>query len=212
MPKVSISDLIALNARREGIDPRRVVSASIPVHTPRRTLGDYQVKLGQASVSQLAAAITQAETGGNIQGNNPGNLELGDIGYGVRTAGGQQLTIFPTLAAGQAALQNQIQNIINGSGPYAGATTIAQVADIYTSGKAGSGLGANWANNVANYLGVSPSSPFALESGAEGGSLIEADAGAVNQAIEDETGFTPPAWLPYAIGGLAAYLALDALV
>ena len=213
MPVLSINELVDRNAIAAGIDQRTALDASIPLYTPRRRLGNYQVKLGGASISQIAAAITQAETGGTIVGNNPGNLELGDIGYGTRTAaGGQQITIFPTLAAGQASLENQIQSMINGSSLYPAGASISQVADIYVSGKAGSGAGANWAQNVANYLGVSPSDSFAAQAGASGGTLtapttLETDAAAVNDAIDNATGATLPDWVPYALGGAALYLA-----
>ena len=213
MPVLSIPELVDRNALAAGVDPQAAIDASFPIWTPRRHLGNYQVKLGGASISQLAAAITQAETGGNIVGNNPGNLELGDIGYGVRTAaGGQQITIFPSMAAGQAALENQIQSIVNGSSLYPAGASISQVADIYVSGKAGSGAGANWAQNVANYLGVSPSDSFAAQAGATGGTLtepttLEAAAASVNAALENATGDTLPEWIPYALGGAVLYLA-----
>jgi hypothetical protein len=204
MPVLAISDLVNANAAAAGIDPRTAAEALFPIYTHRGRLGNYQVKLNGASVSGLAAAITQAETGGNIVGNNPGNLELGDIGYGTRTAaGGQQLTIFPTLAAGQQALENQIQSIISGSSLYPAGASIAQVADIYVTGQAGSGGGAAWANNVANYLGVSPNDSFAAQAGLDGGTLTAPDTSDVEIATDQPA---LPAWLPWAAAGAAAYL------
>lgn len=70
--------------------------------------------------SALASAIASAEGFGptnNIPtiANNPGDLELGNIGYGTTAAaGGNAITNFGTLADGWAALQNQINLIASG--------------------------------------------------------------------------------------------------
>ena len=76
----------------------------------------------------------------------------------------------------------------------------------------GERAGANWAQNVANYLGVSPSDSFAAQAGATGGTLtepttLEAAAASVNAALENATGDTLPEWIPYALGGAVLYLA-----
>jgi hypothetical protein len=101
MMAAPISQWIADHARAQGVDVRQVSEASLPVHTPRGRLGFYRCRLGNVSTASLAAAIATAE-GANVPGsipqkaNNPGNLELGDIGYGVLTAaGGEKITIFP---------------------------------------------------------------------------------------------------------------------
>jgi hypothetical protein len=91
----------------------------------------------------LANAIAQAE-GVNPTYNNPGALGVGDLGYGTF---GQNLTIFPTLETGQAALQSQVQEILSGSSQYYNPDmTIADIGQTYSGGSA------NWANNVASSL------------------------------------------------------------
>ena len=126
--------------------------------------------------SELASAIAQAEGYGpstNIAtlANNPGNLVIGDIGYGTITAaGGIRITKFATAAAGWAALQNQIDLIASGSSslyPNGDSMSIAQVGAIYSGDSSGT-----WAKNVASILGVDPSSSFAQAAGDDGGGIF----------------------------------------
>ncbi len=108
----------------------------------------------------LANGIATAE-GYNVPGsipdvaNNPGDLKLGDIGYGVQSNG---VTNFPNADAGFTALNNQVQLIQSGNSK-AGYTTdmsINQVAQLYTGGDNPTG----WAATVAKTAGVDPNSNF----------------------------------------------------
>lgn len=113
--------------------------------------------------SALALAINKAE--GNapndvaMTANNPGDLELGDIGNG--TIGGK--TIFASLDDGFEALENQINLIVTGQSKagYTPDMSIAQVAQIWTGGDNPSA----WANIVASELGVTPDTSFASVAG-----------------------------------------------
>ena len=126
--------------------------------------GFQQRGMGSATPpSALAGAIAQAEGFGSpgavpTVANNPGDLEIGDVGYGVTTAaGGNKITNFPDAATGYTALQNQINKITSGQSTagYTPAMSIAQVGQIYSGGSS------TWANNVASALGVSPDTSFA---------------------------------------------------
>jgi hypothetical protein len=111
------------------------------------------------TVESLAQAIAQEE-GNNGQGfantNNPGNLELGDIGYGTATAaGGQQITIFQSFQDGFAALVNMLQKDLSGnSSVYSPSMNLQQYMQTYTGGNTNAG------NTVASILGVSPYMPL----------------------------------------------------
>lgn len=161
--------------------------------------------------SQLAQAIAAAEGYGQpgavpTIANNPGDLELGDIGGSVtQAAQGQQITNFPSADAGWAALENQINLIANGESTagYTPAMSIAQVGQIYSGGSS------NWANNVANYLGVSPDTNFASMAG---GSAAGAPVQSASVSVPDSSdGSTDLASLtgttgisPWIIAGAAA--------
>jgi len=81
--------------------------------------------------------------------NNPGNLKLGDIGFG--TIGGK--TIYQTIEEGWTALIYQIDLILTGrSRYYTPDMTIRQVAVTYTGGDNADA----WANIVSGKLGVTP--------------------------------------------------------
>lgn len=101
--------------------------------------------------SALAAAIAKAEgygTPGAIPtvANNPGDLALGDQGYGTMGAG---ITVFPDLSSGIAALENQVTKMTTGtSHVYTPDETLADAGNTYASGDS------NWASNVASALGV----------------------------------------------------------
>lgn len=85
--------------------------------------------------------------------NNPGDLENGDIGYGMM---GNGITNYPSIEAGMRALDAQISAIANGTSKnYSPNESINSIGQKY----AGQGTqGSNWANNVANALGISPNS------------------------------------------------------
>lgn len=101
--------------------------------------------------SQIAVAIAQAEGYGQpgaipTTANNPGDLALGDIGYGTT---GNGITIFPTADAGATALVNQVNKMLDGtSSVYSQDQTLSQVGSIYSGGDS------NWAANVSASLGV----------------------------------------------------------
>jgi hypothetical protein len=105
-------------------------------------------------LQQLAAAIAQAE-GFGIEGaiptlaNNPGDLVLGDKGYGTMGAAG--ITVFASAQDGWNALYHELNLIFSGtSHVYTTAMTFAQVAAHWTQTEVGS-----WAHNVATYVGAS---------------------------------------------------------
>lgn len=153
-----------------------------------------------SAAQALANAIAQneSEDGLGFPGtNNPGNLELGDQGFGTLTAaGGNQITVFPSLAEGQQALINQANAMISGSSTvYNPDETIAQAASTYTGGNV------NAASNWANSLGVSPNSTLGslanLSQSIQSGTL-----GAVKGAISAASFFSDPERLLTAIVGL----------
>ncbi len=119
------------------------------------------------SLPPLAGAIAQAEGYGTPNSiptiaNNPGNLELGNLGYGtLQAAGGQQITIFPDISAGWSALTNQIQSIFNGNSKnYNPNQSLSDFGSIYSGGNA------NYGNTLASILGVSPNTTLAQANGA----------------------------------------------
>jgi len=107
----------------------------------------------------LANGIATAE-GYNVPGsipdqaNNPGDLKLGDQGYGTING----VTVFPSADAGFTALNNQVQLIQSGNSKagYSTDMSINQVAQLYTGGDNPTG----WAATVAKTAGVDPNSNF----------------------------------------------------
>lgn len=112
-----------------------------------------------ATYSPLASAIANAEGYGGAGSiptlaNNPGDLELGDVGYGImQAAGGQKITVFPNVAAGWAALEKQISSIFAGRSRYY--TPDESLQDF---GVTYSGGSQRYGANLASFLGLSPSS------------------------------------------------------
>ncbi len=110
------------------------------------------------AVQKIAKAIAKAE-GFYVQGsipqraNNPGDLERGDIGFGVISL----KTIYPSAGQGWEALYHQIGIMLDNSSAVYGPTwTIQDVADEYVSGmQSDTKDAAAWAQNVADTLGVS---------------------------------------------------------
>lgn len=114
-----------------------------------------------SKVILMAQAFAQAEGFGgtepdgitpNIptQANNPGDLELGDIGYGQL----QGKTIFPDVATGWSYLYHQCQLILDGtSSVYNQTMSFLEVAVKYT----GNDNAASWAATVAQKLGITAS-------------------------------------------------------
>lgn len=121
------------------------------------------------TVLQLAQAIAKEEgfyaagASQNIpqRANNPLDLELGDQGYGtLSAAGGQKITVFPTLAAGWAAAVSQLTKDIAGTKLYPAGESISQFMQMFTSGSnTSTSAGTNAGNQVANNLGVPSSTP-----------------------------------------------------
>jgi len=171
--------------------------------TPRQGLAG--LFLGQSSPTALMLAIANAE-GFNVArsipqtANNPGDLELGDIGYGTL---GEGITVFGSIDDGWAALANQINLIVTGSSShYSPNATLAQVGQTWSGSS-------NWANNVAAYLGVSVNTPFASLAGETVAATPAASpAGAVIAATPTPQAIPTP-WLMGA--GAALVLGLVAL-
>jgi hypothetical protein len=108
-----------------------------------------------AQVQSMAAAISRAEGFGDpgaipTIAHNPGDLVLGDLGYG--TIGPEKITICASDADGQARLAHQVMLMLSGqSKVYSLGDTIDDVAAKWTTSDP-----AAWANNVAASLGISP--------------------------------------------------------
>jgi hypothetical protein len=107
------------------------------------------------STWKICCAIATAEGYQNGAGvipydyNNPGDITDGSSTYGSGTNG---ITTFPTAEVGWQALYNKLQNIISGgSSTYPSDWSWTQVGNLWAGGDA------NWATNVAQYLGVDPS-------------------------------------------------------
>jgi len=110
--------------------------------------------------SDLAAAIAYAE-GFGVPGaiptvrNNPGDLTQSGV-----------IATYPDSTAGYTALETQLQTIAAGRSRYYNPNmSIAQIGSIYANGDP------NWASNVADYLGVSPDTPFSAVYSPGGASL-----------------------------------------
>lgn len=101
----------------------------------------------------LADAIAVAEgyyVSGSLaaRANNPGNLKLGDVGYGMIDG----KTVYATVTDGWNALYRQVRLMLTGeSAYYHPGMTLSEVAVIYTGGD----NPVSWAYTVAQSLGVS---------------------------------------------------------
>ena len=140
--------------------------------------------LGQSSslVSQLAAAITRQEAA-NPAYNNPGNLRAGPGQVGTSPNG---IAIFPDMATGEAALENQVQLNINRGltleeffagkpGVYAGYAPAADAnqPNIYTA-------------NVSQWTGIPADVPLnTLGSGGASSDLSAIDLSAVADSFSN---------------------------
>lgn len=110
------------------------------------------------AVQKIAKAVATAEgfyVNGSLpqRANNPGDLELGDIGNG--TINGK--TVYANVSQGWQALYGQVQAMLDNSSKIYGPTwTIQDIANEYVSGQSGpSNDSLTWAQNVADNLGVS---------------------------------------------------------
>lgn len=102
-------------------------------------------------VSRFANAIAKAEgffVGGSRaqRNNNPGDIESGG-----------QFVVYSSITEGWQALYDQVHKMFYGGSLYYNPTmTIRQVGFIYADGQNDPTGAANWAQNVADALGVSP--------------------------------------------------------
>jgi hypothetical protein len=118
-----------------------------------------------ANLGSLYAGISQAEGYGldnalPTQANNPGDLELGDIGYGTV---GNNITVYPDYTTGQNALVGFLNNIFSGNNPNdSPSMSIQQFADTYVNGpQGGTTQGSqNWAQTVAQSLNAGVDTPI----------------------------------------------------
>lgn len=112
----------------------------------------------QAKVDELAAAIGAAEGFGvpgaiPTRSNNPGDLEIGDVGFGVING----KTIFSSVAQGWARLHSIVSGWVNGtSRTYFPSDSFREIGRKYVNGPnaAASAASDDWAGNVAQVLGV----------------------------------------------------------
>lgn len=110
------------------------------------------------TIKKIANAIAQAEgfyVDGSLpqQYNNPGDLTK-DLNGKSTGIGDQGLVIYPDPASGWDALYMQVSYFFSEDKWGNGENSISQIAQVY----AGDWL--NWANNVANALGVSTDTPL----------------------------------------------------
>jgi hypothetical protein len=106
-------------------------------------------------VQGLANAIAHAE-GFDVPGsvpqrsNNPGDLFLGNKGFGLA---GNGETVFDSVLDGWNALYNQVVLMLNGqSAHYSPSETFTQIAATYTGGDDADA----WAQTVSGALGLTP--------------------------------------------------------
>jgi hypothetical protein len=113
----------------------------------------------EVKVLALAQAMAKAEGFGPPQNlptriNNPGDLELGDQGFGTK----DDKTIFNTVQAGWTALEGQVRWMLTGNSRVYNLTdTILDVAEKYTGGDNPEA----WAQIVAEDLGITVSTTLA---------------------------------------------------
>lgn len=107
----------------------------------------------------LADAITKLENV-NPAYNNPGAISgTGDTGQSF----GQNLGIYSSLSTGQAALNKQINSILSGKSPlYPSTMTVQDMGTLYSGGNP------DYGNNLANMVGVSPSTTLGQLSNSNG--------------------------------------------
>lgn len=116
-----------------------------------------------SAAQKIAKAIATAEgfyVSGSLpqRANNPGDLELGDKGWGVLNG----KTIFPSASQGWQALYGIVQGWLDGSSKiYSPDWTIQDVANEYVGGQQNPTTDSiAWASNVADTLGVSTDTPI----------------------------------------------------
>lgn len=142
------------------------------------------------SIDSLAQAIARSEgfNAGSVgtSANNPGNLELGDVGYGtVAAANGNNLTVFGSLQDGWKALTNVLNKDVSGqSSIYDPNESLDSFMNTYSGGNANAG------SNVAGFLGVPGSTPISSFGGSIGANTSLPNA--APNAVQSSTTATTP--------------------
>jgi len=188
------------------------LEVALPVNTPRGRLGYYRCRLG-APLPTIAASVARAE-GANVPGsiparaNNPGDLELGDVGYGTLTAaGGNQITIFPDTATGEAALESQLSKMIyGGSSVYNPSMTLAEAGQLYSGSS-------TWAQNVGSALEVDPNTTtlgeLADSAGGDASGTTDSFLQDTESSLGMAAGSSTAAYALLAIAALSLYFILS---
>lgn len=122
--------------------------------------GGAMSTVSQAAIEAIARAIATAEgfyVSGSLpqRAHNPGDLEMGDIGFGVING----KTRFGTDQDGWNALYEQIGRMLHlhGVSLYSPTMSIAQVAAEWVNGKTYPSTDSDaWAANFSRVLGVTP--------------------------------------------------------
>jgi hypothetical protein len=119
--------------------------------TPQEGDGSVMGQSYPAAVIAIAKFINIAEESGRVdpRTNNPGNLEMGDVGHGTWN----NKTIFATPEDGWNALYDEVGRMLglHGKSMYSPGMTIAQIAAKYTATDP-----AAWAQNFSIAAGVTP--------------------------------------------------------
>jgi hypothetical protein len=159
IPAATVGAVTAESARDQKRRPERLpkLPPPPPPPDPLSQMPDTLAQSGSAPQT-LADAISSKEGFGTplavpTLANNPGALELGDVGHGtMQAANNQRITIFGTLAEGKAALDKQLNLILSGKDPkYPPNMTLEEFGKKYSGGDTGYGA------HVAAALGVDPS-------------------------------------------------------
>lgn len=115
------------------------------------------------SLQTLAATLAGLEGNGtsdiNGRANNPLNIEAGNLGLGtITTSNGGQVTVYPSVSAGQAAGLSHLQAALASAGqpgPYQNVQTFADFLNVW-AGNPGTG----YITQAAASIGVTASTPI----------------------------------------------------
>lgn len=150
--------------------------------------------------------IAQAEGYGKpdtvpTRSNNPGDLKVGDIGYG-REPGG--ITHFPNPEAGYNALAKQVNKFYIPGPNYDPSMSLQQIAEKYT----GKDRAPEWAKIVGSKAGMDPSARL-IPDKTEVALGMPPDKYAIAQAHQEVASIVPPPPVaqPVGIGALIAGIA-----
>ncbi len=109
--------------------------------------------LGSTAVEKIAFAIARQEgffKSGSVamRAKNPGNMKVGDRGLGTING----ITVFANAEEGWMRLRIQVASMLSGTSVnYKPWFTIRDVSKVWTATEQ-----AEWAQNVARFIGVSP--------------------------------------------------------